>query len=131
MTRRAYIPLKTKLASALLTIVRDDGTGKLVPVIPRDEAKRMTPEAVLSHFAWDHIERKALGGTDDFWNLQPLPVEEHRVKTAKIDVPAIAKVKRLSREEQEFREKLLAKEPGKPREKSSRWPKRSFPRRAK
>lgn len=135
MSRRTHIPLKTKLASALLTMVRPDESGNMVPVIPREEAKRMSPEAVLSRFHFDHVERKALGGTDDFWNLQPLPVDEHRTKTAKIDVPAIAKVKRLSREEEEFRARLLAKadgtEPRPSARQKKRIPSRPFQRKKK
>lgn len=128
MGRRA-IPLKVKLASALLQSLRDDGSGWLVPVIPREEAKTLSADAVLARFEFDHIHPVALGGDDHPSNLTPLPKDEHRIKTAKIDIPRIAKVKRLSKKETDFRSRLLAKDGGEvppdPKRKKA-WPKRKF-----
>lgn len=63
---------------------------------------------------------------------------EHRVKTfgrpattAGSDIGEAARLKRLERDTAEYRTRLLAKTPGRPRPKSKRWAKRSFARRAK
>lgn len=95
-SRRSHITLKTKLASALCHMLRPDETGKLVPVIPHEDAKLMTEDQVLSIFGWDHYPiRKADNGPDAHWNLTPRPILEHRRKTAKIDIPQMAKADRI------------------------------------
>lgn len=128
MTRRA-IPLRTKLASALTHMLRADEGGNLVPIIPREEAKKMTDEAVLAVFDWDHIHPVALGGDNHHSNLTPMPRDTHRAKTAKQDIPRIAKTKRLSKKQEAFRAALLAKDGGEPPPDPKRkkaWPKRKF-----
>jgi hypothetical protein len=59
--------------------------------------------------------------------------EDHRVKTFGTkattygsDIFERAKDRRITKDQEEFRRRMLAKEPGKPREKSPRWGKRSF-----
>lgn len=51
------------------------------------------------------------------------------------DVPTIARVKRLSRKEQEFRKRMLIKSSGDeeevPKKQKHRWPSRPFPKRKK
>ena len=113
MTKRKAISLRTKLAAALLQTLRVDETGALVPVIPHDQAKTMTEDQIISAFELDHYPKPvALGGDNHPSNLTFLPRADHRKKTAKQDIPAIAKVKRLSRNEAEFRARLLAKDVG-------------------
>lgn len=86
MTKRAKIGDRTKLAAALLAL----------GVIPYEDAKAMGETNFLSLFQFDHYPiRKTDGGSDEFWNLQPLTIMAHRGKTSKIDVPAIAKTKRI------------------------------------
>ena len=107
---RKSIPLKTKLAAALLTVVRPNEAGELVPVIDYETGKRMSEDAVLAAFEWDHYPVAVhQGGKDVHHNLVPRPVKEHRAKTAKIDTPAAAKSARLSEEQEAFRNKMLAK----------------------
>lgn len=84
MPRKA-IPLKTKLASALL------GLGH----IPYDHAKLMTDDQIISLYHFDHGIPYADGGPNEPWNLTPRLIPQHREKTAKIDVPRIAKGKRI------------------------------------
>jgi len=96
MSKRAYIPLKTRLCAALLTIMRPDENGTLVRVISHEEAKGMTEAQILARFDFDHWPiRKADGGPDAPWNLEPRPTDEHDAKTRTIDVPQIAKQKRI------------------------------------
>ena len=55
MTSRPHIPLRTKLAAALCNLVRyDEDAGTFVPVIPHEEAKRLSEQEVLSRFHFDH-----------------------------------------------------------------------------
>lgn len=125
--KRKAIPLKVKLAAALLTIMRpDEFDNVLVPVIPHTEAKTLTADQIISRFEFDHFPiSKWLDGPDEPWNLVPRPKKEHRQKTAKVDVPAAAKSKRIRKQEDEFRRRMLepdlcakADRPGK---KAVRW----------
>lgn len=109
-SRRDYIPLKTRLAAALCQMLRPNEDGVLERVISHDEAKALTPEEILSKFHFDHYPiRHEMGGPSEPWNLVPLPVSDHRNKTAKIDIPQIAKGKRIDKDQQAFRAKMLAK----------------------
>jgi hypothetical protein len=106
---RARIPFKTKLASALRTMLVEED-GKLVPFIDYETAKQMTEDQVISLFHFDHDPKpKAFGGSDEHHNLVPRPILAHRIKTAKVDRPRIAKADRLSSKQEEFRRVLLAK----------------------
>jgi len=68
--------------------------------IPYDHRKEMTAEQVLSllHFDHDPIPH-AHGGSDEHFNLTPLPIMAHRKKTAERDVPQVAKTKRIAKKE--------------------------------
>lgn len=93
---RKSISLKTKLASALLTMKRDDGNGNLVPIVPHEHAKLMSDDQIISLFQFHHYPiRHEAGGPDEAWNLEPLLIAEHRQVTATIDAPQIAKIKRI------------------------------------
>lgn len=85
--RRKHIPIKTKLAAALLALGHID----------YEESKRMTPDQIIRHYDWDHWPvLHALGGRDVPWNLRPLLRAAHRSKSGK-DTTAVAKVKRIQR----------------------------------
>lgn len=87
-----------KLAAALLQLVRATPEGKLEPVIDREWAKTKTPQEIIQAFECDHHPVPvALGGTNHPTNLQHTIKAEHRHKTAKKDVPAIARVKRVGK----------------------------------
>lgn len=112
--------LTAKLAAALRELFQ----------IPHEHAKLMTDEQVLSLFQWHHIEYHATGGSAEHWNLDPLTIRGHRARTAKIDVPQIAKTRRISRENEAFRARMLM--PRADREpKKSKWASRPFPKRKK
>lgn len=133
MTRRPHVSLKVKLASALLQMMRVDEAGKFVPVISYEESKGMTADEIIGRFDFDHGVYHVFGGPAEPWNFTPRIRPDHRVKTAKIDIPAIAKTKRLTKSEQAFRERLLAKQGGEtaadnhPKRKRP-WPKRKIRR---
>lgn len=94
--KRAHISLKTKLASALLMLRAPDGRD----AIPYQDSKQMSADQIISLFHFDHWPiRKADGGTDHPSNLAPRLIAAHREKTAKIDVPEMAKSKRIRRKE--------------------------------
>jgi hypothetical protein len=107
---RKKIPDRTKLAAALLTIVRPDENGELKPVIDYETGKKMSEDAILAAFEWDHYPTPVnQGGEDKHHNLVPRPILEHRAKTAQIDLPMAAKARRLSEAQEEFRRRMLAK----------------------
>lgn len=57
------------------------------------------------------------------------PGGEKRITTAGGDIHRIAKLRRLTSEQEEHRRRMLAKEPGAERPRSARWPSRPFPKR--
>src|SRR5258708_500593 len=90
--KRKKISLKTQLAAALLQI-RDASSERL---IPHDDAKLMSACQIISLFHLDHQPiPHADGGPDEPWNLTHLFIGAHREKTAKRDIPQIAKGKRI------------------------------------
>lgn len=121
MAKRNYISLEKQLAAALLVI------GD----IAHEHAKKMSAREIISLFNLDHFPiPKADEGPDEPWNLTFRFIGEHRLKTRKIDIPQIAKNKRLSAKQLEFRRKILSK--GEPVERPrSRWPSLPFPKRRK
>jgi hypothetical protein len=124
---RPPIRLRVKCAVALLALKGDDGS----PLIPWEHAKQMTAEQIISLWNFDHYPiREEAGGPSLPWNLVPRLIRAHRRKTAKIDLPEIAKIRRVVKAEEEFRARMLTKANGEPR-KQSRWPKRTFPKRVK
>lgn len=131
MSRRAHIPLKTKLAAALCHMLRADENGNLVRIIPHEEAKRLSEEQIISRFHFDHDPiPHAHGGPDAHWNLPPKLAAEHREKTARNDIPAIAKSRRVVKAEAQHQARMAAKASGdpvieKPRKK---WASRPFPK---
>lgn len=82
---------------------------------------------------FDHFQALALGGEDTNENMRAVHRQCHRVKTsgtrattAGSDVQVIAKGKRLSRDTEEFRRRILAKGCGEEPKTRSRWPRRKF-----
>lgn len=119
MTRARKEPtLTAKLAAAIRELFQ----------IPHEHAKLMTDDQMLSLVQWHHIEYHAHDGSDEHWNLDPLTIRGHRARTAKIDVPQIAKTKRISKETEEFRQRLLMPRDQRPA-KRSRMQSRPFPKR--
>jgi len=98
--KRSAPSLKIKLASALLQTVRyDDAEAAFVPIISYAEAKTLTADQIIARFHFDHGIAHAHDGPAEPWNLTPLPIEDHRIKTATIDIPRIAKSKRIQKRE--------------------------------
>ena len=121
--------MEVRLAAALLAITRFRLTPDGMfhdPVIPHDVAKQLTAKQIIRRFHFDHYPvPHAHGGSDHPSNLTPLPVIDHRTKTAKIDIPMIAKTKRVAAAHKDFVLRTLG--PVKRRERTgSRWPKRKF-----
>jgi hypothetical protein len=119
--------LSTKLAAALLQIKDSDGA----PLIDWEHAKLMSAEQINSLFQWDHFPiRHEAGGPTEPWNLVPRFIPEHRIKTSKIDIPQIAKIRRITKAEEEFRQRLLTPRPDREPRKS-KWPKRPIGKRGR
>ena len=91
----------TKTAAAIFCWLQD---------VPYEHAKQMTAEQFLSLYEWDHYPiPRAEGGSDHFTNLVPLLRSDHRKKTAKLDVPRIAKNKRVGSKHQAHLERMKQK----------------------
>lgn len=119
--------LTQKLAATLLML--KNGHGQ--PVIDPERAKGMSAESVIQLFEFDHNIHVAIGGQNHPSNLVPRIKAEHREKTAKIDIPQIAKTKRIARANDEHVNALLRKATGdapEPRRKGPKLRGRSFPK---
>lgn len=128
--RRGYVSLKTKLAAALCQMMHEVD-GKLELIITHAEARELSEDQILSLFQWDHsVTPHAEDGEDCHWNLEPKLIVPHRIKTKTVDVPGIAKRKRVAKAEAEFRARLLTPRDQRP-PKKSRWGSRPFPKRKK
>lgn len=81
--------------------------------IPLEHQKLMTFAQVKSLAHGDHYPiRYEAGGPTEFWNCTVRSIMEHREKTAKIDIPEIAKGKRLRSSEIVRRYKEIQKYEG-------------------
>lgn len=118
--KRKEPTLTDKLAAALRELLG----------IPYEHAKLMTAEQILSLVEWHHIRYHADGNGVEHYNLDPLPIRAHRERTAKIDIPQIAKTKRITTAQAEFRKRLLTPRDERPT-KQSRWGSRPFQNREK
>lgn len=100
MSRRSYIPWPEKCAALIC----------LHFGIPYAHARAMHVDQVNALVHYDHYPvAKALGGPDKFFNLTPRLISDHRLKTAKIDQPAQAKIRRVTAANEAFRRTMLAK----------------------
>ena len=116
MAKRAHISLKTKLAATLLqlgeVVARDGGSIAWEPFVPYEHAKQMTADQIISLYEFHHNIRHAEDGSIHFSNLEPMLRSAHRKRTAEIDVPAIAKGKRIRRKEDEHKAQRVVPLPG-------------------
>ena len=117
---RAYIPFPERLASALSLLLTQQQCDDL-------RARRAPAHSVIALFQFDHNILHAHDGSDAWWNLTPMLVGEHRIKAAR-DTSIVAKVDRLSREQCEYLQVLLAKRGGETATERKRG-KRSIPSR--
>ena len=95
---RKHIRADERVAAAL---------SMLLPADQRDamRANRVQARAVLRLFHFDHVQLHALGGADSWWNLTPLQVGVHMVKSAR-DTSIVAKVDRIIAREGGHREAM-------------------------
>lgn len=94
MTRKKPT-LSERYASVVLTLKWGDGT----PVVERERAKGMTAAEIIDAFEgqveFDHGVHVAIDGSNHPTNLTPMLTAAHRDKTNKVDIPQIAKTKRI------------------------------------
>jgi len=112
--KRGYIPYAEKLASLLGPKL---GIGY-------EARKTMSAAEINARFDWHHNIANADGGPDLHWNIEPIEREAHRERTAKIDVPRIAKGKRLRKSWGPWQEAIAMGV--KPPKKETRWPRRGL-----
>jgi len=115
---RRYIPIKTKLAAAICELIQ----------LPHFIAQAMTEEEVLALVEWDHWPaRYANGGESKHWNVRPLLVHDHAIKT-KADARDAAHERKVIRAVDAHKQAMLLKGTRKKPVKQSRWPKRKLRR---
>lgn len=117
--------LRDKLAATLRELLE----------IPYEHAKLMSADQIISLVQFDHIRHHALfkhePWVDEHWNLDPLLIGGHKIKTRTIDVPQIAKTKRISTEQEAFRKRLLTPRDEREPKKSRLQSRNTFQRREK
>lgn len=122
MSRRPHMPLSVKLASALHALGLDPTSTQF----DHNPSLEMRP--------FDKETGKYTPDANDYRFIVPMSVAAHKKKTfgdhapLSGDVSIIAKLKRNVEAESEFRAKILAKTPGAPRPKKSKFPSRPFPK---
>lgn len=86
--RRGYVRLGDKLAAALAC---------LLPAEQRDDlrARNVPAGDVIALFEMDHVVLHALGGSDEWYNLDPKLNAPHREKSRR-DTAIVAKIKRIT-----------------------------------
>lgn len=89
--KRAHISLETLLASELLRRKDEDGN----PWITYEHAKLMTAAQIISLFQRQHNILHAHDGPDTHWNVELMPIMQHRHITKTVDVPRFHKGERL------------------------------------
>lgn len=121
---RAHICMRLQRDVALHQLGLDPATAELdhVPAIGLRAVNAALrdydpPQLDPRYLRWrDPVEHK----TKTFGN---------KATTAGSDIHLIAKSKRITREQEEFRRRILTKQPGKSARPASKWPKRKFGRR--
>ena len=125
MTARKKLTRDERHAAALLMIKRGDGSY----IVTREEAKHLTAREIIEAFGErthvEHIVPHALDHNDHPSNIQFLTPDEHAPKTRR-DVTEIAKTKRIAKDHEEFRRKLLAKTAVEPETPTTTKPKRKM-----
>lgn len=118
MTERRRRPNKDeRIAACLLMLKRGDDW-----LIPEPLRSSGTAAEICAAVEWDHARHHALGGDTRPQNITPLRTADHREKS-NADNGKIAKCKRVSVDHEEFKRRMLEKEPGKPPSKKSQKPK--------
>lgn len=104
MTKRPHINKDTKIASLLLEVwfLRRQG-------IPHAEAKLLTAGQICSLAEWHHNTPHANGGDCHPLNLTAMPILAHRKRTREIDVPTIAKGKRIAKKHAQHLTRMTGK----------------------
>lgn len=115
MSPRKHIPWKEKYAAALVCLLPEHLRN-----FYRDN--RCSPDVIIEQFEVDHIVLHAFGGTDDWWNLDPILKPVHREKT-KRDVGIVAKAKRTDKWWGPHKDAMA--EGRKPPKRKSRWRQKS------
>jgi len=114
---RPHMSLKVKLQSLLLHGPIFDENGNRVVCIEDLEWDHVP---ALQLRVWDPVAGDTIPAANDPEYIVPSAKAVHRKKTAKQDVPQIAKTRRRAKSHQAFREAVLAKEPGEKRKRTSR-----------
>ena len=74
------------------------------------DAKELTEDEFLAGFHWDHnvfhSSSEVIDNPDVFWNLAPMPIQEHLQKT-KTDLKVIAKGRRIRKRQRDLNEETL------------------------
>lgn len=124
--KRRHMPLLVKLEAAL----------RALGLEPKDVEWDHSPP--LAYRVWVPEKNDYDPPENDPRYIRPISKAEHREISAKVHTPGAAKTKRLSRKQEEFRQRMLAKGSPEPvegeisRQKKRKFPKgRGFPKRKK
>lgn len=97
MTKRPHMSLKVQRDAALIAIGLD----------PENVEWNHSPPLAMR--LWDDATGDTIPPANDPRHIVPMATADHREQTAKVDIPRIAKMRRISKSETAFRARLLAK----------------------
>jgi hypothetical protein len=119
--KRRHIPLSVKLTAALYALHLDPDNVE------------WHHEPPISHRPIDPDTGDTDPPMNDARHIVPMAKDAHRERTAGVggDTSIAAKLKRVDRKHEEFRARILAKEPGEKAPRRSRFPCRPFQKRPK
>jgi hypothetical protein len=125
---RPHMPIKVKLEAVLINGPVLDAEGNRVCSLEDINFDHQPPlmARVFDPEKWDTIPP-----ANDPSHIVPLAKPVHGEKTAKVDIPQIAKTKRLANDHEEFRRKILSRECGEKRKPSGKITSRGFRKRPK
>lgn len=122
---RPHMSVKVKLEAVLMHAPILDDEGNKVCALADIDFDHQPP---LQMRVWDPVNGDTIPPANDPAHIVPLARKTHRQKTAKRDVPEIAKTRRLAKDQDEFRRTLLAKECGQKRQPHGKIRSRGFPK---
>lgn len=125
---RPHMPIKVKLEALLINGPVLDDEGRKVCDLNQIEWDH---SPALQLRVWDEATQDTIPAANDPKHIVPLWKPLHKAKTAKRDVPEVAKTKRLAKEHEAFRSRILSRECGEKREPTGKIKSRGFPKRVK
>lgn len=125
---RPHMPIKIKLEAVLINGPVFDSEGRKVCKLEDLDFDHQPP---LQMRVWNVEAQDTDPPANDPFYIVPMVRAQHRTKTAKRDIPEIAKTRHLSAKQADFVRSITTRQCGEKRKPSGSIPSRPFPKRKK